>query len=878
MSNTFFAGQTNYIEKLNVLALANDVANIPANAAAAAASANSASTSATDASTSATSALSSKNLAATSAQTAVDQVAIIGTAATIATAASSAQTAKIAAEAARDAALIQAGVYTTEALGRAAVADGQYFKVAGSGDVAAYEYQRTDSATSVLRSSYPSSARVETIGNQVLQRLVGVTATAAGSVTTDGSTYFYPDSISSIDQWIDTLSIAVDRASTARIIVASVSGGNLTLVSSTLRTVAAGVNGFADLGIPVPAGCVVGMSCIGNYFILSNPSLMWSVATSAPSNTAYTVQENTFSLRYNITLRGAVAAKAVLAYNKANALDTTIGSVSTLGWSAIASGASTATPNTFIFGAPVARDSTLTKATVWMQSAAALTIIVASRGNTASNFTLLRSTTVQGVAGLNEISVSLAAPVGSFLGIYSPASVVRYTSGANTEGYTAYQVAGMLAANAEPSSTFTTLRFEMGFTLSSGLYAAIATSAVDVSGIYALASADNTGIADSTSKFSAALTNFNYPYVPAGQFSITSISKFGRGLYGPGKVYVAGTRYFILKSPSDKSLQKTMRSRLAQNIVNNDVLSFVGDSITHYVGASAADKHYLEMLTQYANFGVSADKPTMTALVNSNGTYTPTFYGVTLAGTVSNGGGGPLSESLILAVGASLSFTGTFEQIDCFYRQNTGAGTLTFAFNGTTFKTVNANGSSEPDKFSGPTLTAQTGSGTYSITASVASVEVTGLVRLGILAADGMRLRTSRCAHGGYYFSSFNAAAVASIVKQGTYAGGKCVPVLALGTNDSFSLTTDQVVTNAQAVISLFIAAGITKMFAIPPFRQYNEVGMLKLRKLYADNGIVVIGTDSVDWWNSALLQDAVHPNDSGYDLIAQIAIEGMSA
>lgn len=66
----------------------------------------------------------------------------------------------IAAEAARDAALIQSGVYETEALGRAAVADGQAFKVQGSGDVAAYEYRRTDSTTSVLIATYPSASGV----------------------------------------------------------------------------------------------------------------------------------------------------------------------------------------------------------------------------------------------------------------------------------------------------------------------------------------------------------------------------------------------------------------------------------------------------------------------------------------------------------------------------------------------------------------------------------------------------------------------------------------------------------------------------------------------------------------------------------------------
>ena len=66
----------------------------------------------------------------------------------------------IATTSARDAALIQAGVYTTEAAGRAAVADGQAFKVQGSGDVAAYEYRRTNSTTSVLIATYPSVGAV----------------------------------------------------------------------------------------------------------------------------------------------------------------------------------------------------------------------------------------------------------------------------------------------------------------------------------------------------------------------------------------------------------------------------------------------------------------------------------------------------------------------------------------------------------------------------------------------------------------------------------------------------------------------------------------------------------------------------------------------
>lgn len=79
--------------------------------------------------------------------------------------AAAALSSEIAAAAAGAAALIQAGVYATEALGRAAVADGAAFKVQGDGDVAAYEYRRTDSANSVLIASYPSASAVKKVSS-----------------------------------------------------------------------------------------------------------------------------------------------------------------------------------------------------------------------------------------------------------------------------------------------------------------------------------------------------------------------------------------------------------------------------------------------------------------------------------------------------------------------------------------------------------------------------------------------------------------------------------------------------------------------------------------------------------------------------------------
>jgi len=121
--------------------------------------------------TKASEAQTSASTATTQAATATAQ-AVIATAQAVSTAADLVQTSADSAQttadaataaAARDAALIQAGVYTTEALGRAAVADGQSFKVQGNGNIAAYEYRRTNSTTSVLIASYPSIAAVDNL-------------------------------------------------------------------------------------------------------------------------------------------------------------------------------------------------------------------------------------------------------------------------------------------------------------------------------------------------------------------------------------------------------------------------------------------------------------------------------------------------------------------------------------------------------------------------------------------------------------------------------------------------------------------------------------------------------------------------------------------
>lgn len=111
------------------------------------------------------SAASNASTAATAATQAANEAQSAATAVDLAFAeATAAQAARTGADAARDAALIQAGVFVDEPTGRAAVLDGQAFKVQGAGDVAAYEYRRVNAGTvSTLVATYPSATAVAMI-------------------------------------------------------------------------------------------------------------------------------------------------------------------------------------------------------------------------------------------------------------------------------------------------------------------------------------------------------------------------------------------------------------------------------------------------------------------------------------------------------------------------------------------------------------------------------------------------------------------------------------------------------------------------------------------------------------------------------------------
>ncbi len=134
--------------------------------------------------------------------------------------------AKAGAEAARDAALIQAGVYLDEPTGRAAVADGVAFKVQGSGDVAAYEYRRVNAGSSTLIATYPASAPVTALQGAVLPAKADTPRALDYAVDLDDNVYRFTDADGGLH--LAGLDVTVQAAAQTSV-NRSDSGGNLEL-------------------------------------------------------------------------------------------------------------------------------------------------------------------------------------------------------------------------------------------------------------------------------------------------------------------------------------------------------------------------------------------------------------------------------------------------------------------------------------------------------------------------------------------------------------------------------------------------------------------------------------------------------------------------
>ena len=329
-------------------------------------------------------------------------------------------------------------------------------------------------------------------------------------------------------------------------------------------------------------------------------------------------------------------------------------------------------------------------------------------------------------------------------------------------------------------------------------------------------------------------------------------------------------------------------------LYNSGALCIIGDSISQGYGASAITNHWAYMLTAFLNFYTSPGDLMSFCNFDNNGATAnsyPAFYGVTTPASPTLGTNGPCGESIILSSGQSISITGAYAYVDVFYTQQSGAGSLAFSYNGgSAYKTVNCAGTTVLDKCTYPSATGESGSGTYTITATGGSVEITGLLRLApavsILPESPPRIPVMNFSHGSYQIPTFTSAMLTSMLAQAGFMGGtRHAAIIELGGNDVSYCTPSQIYTNLTNMITTLKAGGIKDIWGCGVLRPASgsksyysgttdDNGCAAVRAVYRDAGVPIIPVDAIDWNGLGLYADGLHPNNTGQLKFLQLVAE----
>ncbi|NLX17613.1 MAG: hypothetical protein GXY45_11705 [Ramlibacter sp.] len=151
--------------------------------------------------------------------------------------------------AARDAAILNSATYPDEPTGRAAVADGEYFRVAGSGMTALQLYRRTSDSTSELITRFASIAAYESLKTAQGKNLLDKSKIRAGRYYSNSSNGI---TISSVYRCSDFIPVEQNQAYRVSGVKAGMSGGWFAAASDTAGLAAAGV--ITNGAITAPAG------------------------------------------------------------------------------------------------------------------------------------------------------------------------------------------------------------------------------------------------------------------------------------------------------------------------------------------------------------------------------------------------------------------------------------------------------------------------------------------------------------------------------------------------------------------------------------------------------------------------------------------------
>ena len=683
---------------------------------------------------------------------------------------------------------------------------------------AASNFQKID-GTSTTQGIYPAT-------NGSFDLALGLTVFGNSAVASAGS--------------LTALSVFTSGAATGALVVASInSDGTIKLQESKIVALAAGLNTFTNFNPHVEPGWLVGVYSPGALQYTTGGSLFYTTglpgAATAKLSSAITSRIG-WTMQSGVSPR--VVSEEVRAKNTETALQALVtGTVASHAeYPAVSLGNVLAPAYTSFNLVPVSQDGVLSALSVYLSTVAGAGVLLVATMDASNAFTLVSSRPYNFGPGLNTITDwNPSVLAGQFIGVYtSTVSGVSYSTAGSTTG--ARYVAGIPGVATASSLLGATARFGLGFQVSNGaVRATVAERALEVikfggDGKGLLVAADATGAVDATAVFSSAMTQHPTPYVPPGTYAVTNLLRSGTGLWGPGRVRVNGVRYPLPLTPNDFSLRLKLRSSFAQLASSGSPLVLIGDSLQAHFAASTLSRHWFNQLAYLLNSeSAPGSEPATVVVRDDDGTTgeTAAFYGLTVSsGTV--GTTGPVGKSVVLASGGYITFTGAYSQVDAFYNQLSGAGSLAFSYNGAAaYKTVSAAGTTSLDKSTGPSLTGQTASGTYQITATGGPVEITGLVRLAPTLATGGTAKPVYCmraAYGGYTGSSFTTARIAAIIAQAQGMAGGTAPeyALALMTNDMLFGAAPRPATyeaDLTRIVNQLVASGASRVTLITPTR-----------------------------------------------------------
>lgn len=819
-----------------------------------------------------------------------------------------AEASETAAAASESAAALSAGiaaaaqrVYTDTATALALVgtdlAVGDYFYVPSS--------DSNEFADLYLIETGPVATYVDTVPNADLTRRLAtevteiVTVTGSGTDVTDLSVRYWPQQVMTADAYLTRIKFGASAAGTAQVIIASVSGTDLS-DGEVVDVVAfsSGANWVElDPPVAVPAGWIVGIKPeTANtlvYTAATNPDSaeQWYTASVPTTTTARSFGVSN-GVQFAPELKGATLFEAEKGYEASQA----IGDTFSYGWPTVVNTGDDV-PGDFTIvlkDFPITEEGKITLATIGADGAGTATIsIVKMAGNDVDEIRTQVTVSLTNAVVAAPLDIDVVPVGGETLYVAITGGGYKFQNSSNPLGYDVWLSASAIAESATltPSALH---RYEVLFTFKTGLESRVSAlegqSLGAGTGLGLLSDADESGATDATADFTSARSTHEFPQVPDGTFDTTAVPSGGEGLWGSGTVLVNDNAFFIPKAPRIGNLFDSFRAALMEHIANDDVLTLIADSIGEEADADSGADHHFNRLCRFANLGIAEDEPIMTSF-RSHDAYTAAFYGVTISGG-SVGSIGPLGESLILAAGDYIEFTGTYEQVDVFAKQVSGAGTLTVSFNTVDYDSTSFDGATTLDVHSGWDPTGESGSGTYRITASGGSVEITGLIREGPLttftAVGRKRLRCLRAARGGYLFQSFTTAALTSILAQASHWGGKAVPIIALGINDAINIAPSAITSTATAVLDTLEAGGVERIFGAIPIRPTStwntnfstrnyEEAIGAIRSLYRSRGVDIIALDGIDWAGMGRLSDGLHPGGSSTQrLYTQAVIEGI--